>query len=80
MTEQQIRENLSQALRGTLPAQDFEVWLAQSSWNMHLTESLAVQQLVAEIELALAELDSRLITPEEAREILTSIASAAGET
>jgi hypothetical protein len=51
----EIRDKIIQELSGRLSLEDFEDWLAQRSWNMHLDSSREAQELAADIQLRLAE-------------------------
>ena len=55
IAESQIREKLGRYLRGELPLDRFEDWIAQSSWNMHKDSDQPSQKLASAIELRLAE-------------------------
>jgi len=55
IAESQIREKLGRYLRGDLPLDRFEDWIAQSSWNMHKDSDQPSQKLASAIELRLAE-------------------------
>ncbi|MFP5231535.1 MAG: hypothetical protein ACLGQX_02775 [Acidobacteriota bacterium] len=62
ITVPEIREHLVDLLASEGDKESalssFEDWLVQASWNMHQTSDLDAQQLVAEVELALAENES----------------------
>lgn len=53
--EFEIREHLALLLLGQMSIRQFEEWLAQRSLDMHLDTPVEVQDLVASIELAMAE-------------------------
>lgn len=53
--ENEIRNAVVNYLAGEQSLDEFEDWLAQRSWNMHLDSDPGAQDLVGKIELALAE-------------------------
>jgi hypothetical protein len=55
IAESQIREKLGRYLRGEWALEQFEDWIAQSSWNMHKDSDELAQKLASAIELRLAE-------------------------
>jgi hypothetical protein len=50
-----IRERLLSYLRQEIDLEQFEDWIAQNSWNAHLSSDLPAQRLANSIELKLAE-------------------------
>lgn len=50
-----IREQVSDVLSGARSLEDFEDWIASSSWNVLRHADVDVRQLVGAIELRLAE-------------------------
>lgn len=72
INESEIRERLAGYLAGDLSRPDFEDWLVQSSWNMHLDSSQSAQDLVSEIELRLFEYSSGHLSEEQLRTDLRS--------
>ncbi len=64
----EIRDQIIQALSGRLSLEDFEDWLAQRSWNMHLDSSREAQELAADIQLRLAEFSLGHLPETELRE------------
>jgi hypothetical protein len=57
--ESQVRDRLLEVLQGHLSLGEFESWLVRESWDMHRDSSPGSQDLVANIELLLAERSSR---------------------
>jgi len=53
--ESEVRERVRAVLANTLALDQFEDWLAQHSWNMHLDSDPSVQGLVTSIQMALDE-------------------------
>ena len=51
----QIREQLRRLVEDPNRLEEFEDWIVQKSWNMHLDSDPVAQALVASIELRLAE-------------------------
>jgi hypothetical protein len=70
--EGEVRAKLEELLSDELGLEDFEDWLVQRSWNMHLDSSAVAQDLVSAIELALAEHSSGHLSDEQLREDLSS--------
>ncbi len=62
--EMEVRRKLADLLAGRLDLEEFEDWLVQRSWNMHLDSSSGAQDLVSAIELALAEHSSSHLSEE----------------
>jgi hypothetical protein len=58
IAERQIREQLARYLRRELSLDEFEDWVVQRSWNMHLDSGDDAQKLASAIELRLAEYSS----------------------
>ena len=58
LTQAEVRHQLAAFLQNRLSLDDFEDWLADRSWNMHLDSPPAAQELVASIELPLFEYSS----------------------
>jgi hypothetical protein len=56
--EKQIREILIRHLRGEISLDEFEDWIVEHSWNMHLDSAKGAQEVVSAIELRLAEYSS----------------------
>lgn len=71
--EPEIRRRLARALSGSANLDNFEDWLVQHSWNMHLDSSRSAQELVSAIELAFAEHSSDHISDQELRRQLLSL-------
>ncbi len=53
----EIKTRIRQLLDGCLSIDHFDEWLTCESWNMHLSASKHIQQIVGTIELCLAERD-----------------------
>jgi hypothetical protein len=62
ITEIQIRERLIDYLIRQITLNEFEDWLVQQSWNMHLDSDARAQHLVGMIELRLAEYSNGHLT------------------
>lgn len=73
ITEADARKHLAGLLLRQFELEDFEDWLVQQSWNMHLDSSQAAQELVSAIELALSEHSSDHISERELRDRLLSL-------
>lgn len=58
ITESEIRQQLFALLEQRISQAQFEDWLVAHSWNMHKDSTVAAQDLVATVELALAEFSS----------------------
>ena len=58
ISEYQICRQIKRLLANKFSLDDFEDWLVQSSWNMHLDSDSKAQDLVWKIELSLAEYSS----------------------
>lgn len=78
IAENQIRQSLIRYLRNEISLDQFEDWLAQHSWNMHLDSDSASQKLAAAIELRLAEHSSDHLRECEMREELRALVNAYG--
>ncbi len=71
-----IQENEIRARLLALSSLDeFEDWLAQRSWNMHLDSDPRAQKLVGKIELALAEFHNGHLAEPLLRQRLKSLAA-----
>jgi hypothetical protein len=55
IAENEIRSKLGRYLSKEISLDQFEDWLAQRSWNMHLDSESAAQKLASAVELRLAE-------------------------
>lgn len=69
----EIKTHIRQLLDGSLSIDQFDDWLTCESWNMHLSASKHVQQLVGTIELCLAERDLGHLREDEFRRELQGI-------
>lgn len=58
IADYQIRERLARYLHKEISLEQFEDWLVQRSWNMHLDSDKSAQKLASAIELHLAEYSS----------------------
>jgi hypothetical protein len=58
IAENEVREKLGRYLSKEISLDQFEDWLAQRSWNMHLDSDAPAQRLVSAVELRLAEYSS----------------------
>lgn len=70
ITEAQIRKHLANYLAGSESLDDFEDWLVEHSWNMHLDSSGSAQELVNQIELRLSEHSSGHLSDTKLRQEL----------
>lgn len=75
ITENSIREKLGRFLRKDISLDQFEDWLAQSSWNMHMDSSEEAQKLASAIELRLAEHSSGHLDEKPLRDELRKFAN-----
>jgi hypothetical protein len=75
ITQQEERRNLSAHLLGELSLDEFEDWLVQQSWDMHLDSTVETQRLVGAIELALSEHAKEDISARELHDRLVSLAT-----
>lgn len=75
ITVTQIREHLVDLLASNEAEalDDFDDWLTDASWNMHLHSDHQAQRIVSAIELRLAEFDSGRIGKEQLREQLKRV-------
>jgi hypothetical protein len=71
--ESEIRNRLADVLDGDADLDDFEDWLVQNSWNMHLDSHHGAQELASSIELAFAEHSSSHISDHQLRSQLLSL-------
>lgn len=55
IAENSIRDKLNRFLKNEFSLDQFEDWLVQRSWNMHLDSEESAQKLASAIELRLAE-------------------------
>lgn len=55
IAENSIRLKLGRFLRNEIALDQFDDWLAQQSWNMHIDSEESAQKLASAIELRLAE-------------------------
>ncbi len=55
LRESQLREILLDALQERRSLEDFHEWLSAARYNMHLDSSVATQELVGQVSLALYE-------------------------
>ena len=75
IAEHQIRERLARYLRNEISLDQFEDWLVQRSWDMHLDSDAAAQKLASAIELRFAEHSSGHLDEVELRDELRSFAN-----
>jgi hypothetical protein len=68
----EIRDQIIDQLTGKLSLEDFEDWLAQRSWNIHLDSSHDAQLLAADVQLQLAEFSLGHLSENELRKELIS--------
>ncbi len=74
ITQSEVRDQLIRYLQRELAMAQFDGWLTQHSWNMHLDSSDEVQDLVATIELSLFEHSGGYLGEDELRSDLGIIA------
>jgi hypothetical protein len=67
IAEYQIRQWLARYLHDEVSLDQFEDWLVQRSWNMHLDSEPSAQRLASAIELRLAEYSSGHLDDNELR-------------
>lgn len=65
MSSSQIKKQISRLLDDQIVLQDFEDWLVQNTWNVHLSGSAEVEDLTFATEEALAEYSSERINKQE---------------
>ena len=73
LTETEIKAHVAQFLNGSLSIDDFNTWLTRASWNMHLSASARVQEVVGTVELCLAEFSLGHLREDEFRKELRAI-------
>jgi len=73
ISELEVRRKLSELLACQLSLEEFEDWLVQRSWNMHLDSSAGAQDLVSTLELALSEHSSGHLSEESLFDQLRSL-------
>lgn len=73
--QSEVRDQLIRYLQRELPLAQFEGWLTQRSWNMHLDSADEVQDLVANIELSLFEHSGGYLSEDELRSDLNIVAN-----
>ena len=76
-TTLEIKDQLGRFLVKEQSLNEFNIWLAQNTWNIHLEEP-DVQSLVGEIELALAEYSNGDLILSDLRERLSSLIVGSG--
>lgn len=70
ISELEVKENLASLLTNELSLEDFDRWLVEKSWNMHLDSAVEAQELVGSIELSLAEYSNGHLSWEELKNAL----------
>ncbi|MBI4494753.1 MAG: hypothetical protein HY690_18410 [Chloroflexi bacterium] len=70
LVDSEIREQLARYLADETSLHDFEEWLVAHTWNLHQIADPLVRDLVAEIELRLAEFSNGDWTDAELRDLL----------
>ena len=76
IADYQIRQWLARYLHKEVSLDQFEDWIVQQSWNMHLDSELSAQNLASAIELRLAEYSSGHLDENQLRsELLPFITS-----
>jgi len=70
MIDSEIREKLSQYLKGAISLREFEDWFLPKTWNIHYLGDQSAQHLAYEIGLLLAEFSNRDWTENELRQQL----------
>lgn len=70
ITELEVKGELASLLTNELSLEDFDRWLVEKSWDMHLDSSIEAQELVGSIELSLAEYSNGHLSWEELKNAL----------
>jgi hypothetical protein len=70
VSSSQIRKQLARFLQGQINLDSFEDWFVQNTWNIHLSGSVAAENLTFAVEESLSEFSSRHITESELRKEL----------
>lgn len=73
VSSSQIRERIAQFLDGQIDLENFEDWIIQNTWNIHLSGSVAAESLTFAIEESLSEYSSNHINESELRGELLDI-------
>lgn len=73
LVDREIREQLARYLAGEIPLQQLEEWLVRRSWDLHRIANERTHELVAELELLLAEFSNGDWTEEELRRMLAPL-------
>lgn len=72
--ELEIRDRLTQYLRGKSSLQEFKAWFIPATWDVTPESDRAVHDLTTEVHLRLAEFDQQHWTEAELREQLRPLA------
>lgn len=75
LSERQLRDRVSEYVKGVVSLADFEDWFARESWNIHKSDDLAAQRLAYSVELRLSEHSSGHLPEQELREELNQLVS-----
>jgi len=67
VSSSQIKERLSRFLAGQIGLDDFEDWFVSNTWNIHLSGSIAAEDLTFAVEESLSEYSSKHISEKELR-------------
>lgn len=73
--ENQIREKIGRYLSHEISLDNFEDWIVERSWNMHMDSGQPAQKLVSAVELRLAEYASEHLSESELRDELRQFVS-----
>ena len=72
--ESEVQERLWGLSRGRLALKDFESWIADNSWNMHMDSSPEAVELVSTIHLLFSEFQHGDMSADDLRAELVSLA------
>jgi len=72
-TASQIRDRIAAFLRGRATLEEFEDWLVQNTWNIHLTSSPEAEHLAYAVELRLSEYSVGHLTGQQLRDELRQL-------
>lgn len=73
VSSSQIKQQLARFLDGRISFEAFEDWFAQNTWNVHLSGSVAAEELTFAVEESLSEYSSKHIGEKELRDELGNL-------
>lgn len=73
VSSSQIKEQLARFLDGQISLDAFEDWFVQNTWNVHLSDSVAAENLTFAVEESLSEYSSQHINEQELRRELSDL-------